>query len=136
MKKQLIHTNSNPIETLLYHHTLLQHEPNIFFKTLNLSTHAYLAFGPLTCTFCQSIDELLFLKTIFLNMYVPCTTTSHTHMFVSPLQLAYIHMLHHYNPRILAKVAKNKKFQRICWDYRLLGSFPNNPPTIACHPTK
>jgi hypothetical protein len=46
-------------------------------------------------------------------MYVPCTITAHVHTLVAPLQLMYICMLHHYNPRILAKVAKNKKLQGI-----------------------
>jgi hypothetical protein len=75
--------------------------------TLNFSTHAYLAFGPLTCIFCQAITELLFLKIHFLKMYVPCTNTGRVHTLVAPLQPAYVHMLHHYNPRILAKVARN-----------------------------
>jgi hypothetical protein len=57
--------------------------------------------------------ELLFLKTHFLKMYVPCTNTSHVHMLVAPLQPTYVCMLHHYNPRILAKVAKIKKLQGI-----------------------
>jgi hypothetical protein len=81
--------------------------------TLNFSTHAYLAFDPLTCIFCQAINELLFLKTHFLKMYAPCTNISHVHTLVAPLQLAYVCMLRHHNPRILAKVEKNKKLQGI-----------------------
>jgi hypothetical protein len=55
----------------------------------------------------------LFLKTKFLKMYVPYSTTSRVHMRVASLNLEYVHMLHHYSPRILAKVAKIKKLQGI-----------------------
>ena len=71
-----------------------------------------------------------------LRTHACCTTTSYVRMLATPLQPAYVHYLHHYNSRILAKVAKMKKLQGIHWDYRLLGSFPTNPPPIAHHPTK
>jgi hypothetical protein len=64
--------------------------------TLNFSTHAYMALALLLA---------FFGKALLIN--------SHVHMLVAPLQLAYIHFLHHYNLRILAKVAKNKRLQGI-----------------------
>jgi hypothetical protein len=84
--------------------TMIIIDDGVVVITLNLSTHAYLALGPLTFIFCQAITDLLFLKTHFLKMYAPCTTTSHVHMIYSPLQPTYVCMLHHYIPRILAKV--------------------------------
>jgi hypothetical protein len=40
-------------------------------------------------------------------MYVAYTITSHVHMLSAPLHFVYIHMMHHYNPRILEKVARS-----------------------------
>jgi hypothetical protein len=46
-------------------------------------------------------------------MYAPCTIIARVHTLVAPLQLAYIHLLHHYSPHMLGKVEKNKKLQGI-----------------------
>jgi hypothetical protein len=59
--------------------------------TLNLVyTCEYLAFDPLTCKFCQAINEKIFLKTKFLKMYMPFITTSHIHMLDAPLHPTYV----------------------------------------------
>ena len=52
-------------------------------------------------------------KKPFFKMYAPFTNTSRVHTLFAPLQLVYIHMLHHYIPRILAKFEKTKKLQGI-----------------------
>jgi hypothetical protein len=58
--------------------------------TLNCTIHAYLASGHLTYYFFQANTKQLFLKTLFLNMYAPCTTTSHVCMLAAPLLLMYV----------------------------------------------
>jgi hypothetical protein len=63
--------------------------------------------GPLTCIFCQSTDDFLFLKKQFLEC-----------MHSAPLFSAYIRLLYHYNSRtytcctIIARVYL-KKLQKI-----------------------
>jgi hypothetical protein len=53
------------------------------FITLICTTHADLTSGHLTYYFFQANTQQLFLKTQFLKMYMPCTTTSHICTLVS-----------------------------------------------------
>jgi hypothetical protein len=59
-------------------------KPSMFRPQINLTL------GPLTCYFPQAITMLLFLKTLFLKMYAPCTIISLMCTLVAPLQPAYV----------------------------------------------
>jgi hypothetical protein len=87
-KRYIEPTRGNQIENLYNMNAWMDDYVN--FITLSCIIHAYLASCPLTCYFFQAITKQLFLKTIFLKMYTPCTTNARVHTLVAPLQLTYI----------------------------------------------